>query len=105
MPRTAAPGLGEHYLFPLLRNDPQLAIGAGSPALTALAAIPTIPVDILTAIEGHLPEDRHINLDVGAAAITQRLVDHYSAHTRPTPQARPIFWSNSETGWLTPGSA
>ncbi|QUQ64616.1 tetratricopeptide repeat protein [Kutzneria sp. CA-103260] len=70
---TRWPHLGAKVLYPLLRADPSLALDAGSSALTALAGIDDIPDDVLEPIVRSLPEGRHIDLDVGAAAITLAL--------------------------------
>src|SRR5207248_1153272 len=40
------PHLGERFLYPLLRQDPQLAVDAGSAGLVALAGLPQIPLDV-----------------------------------------------------------
>jgi hypothetical protein len=68
------PHVGEKVLYPLLRTDPGLAIDAGGTALTALADINDIPGDVLRSIERLLPEGPHVDLDVGAAAVTGRFV-------------------------------
>jgi hypothetical protein len=44
--------LGPGQLYPLLRDDPQLAVDAGSAALIAVAGISGVPVPVLEAIEG-----------------------------------------------------
>jgi TPR repeat protein len=82
------PHVAERFLNPLLRRDPQLAIDAGSAALTALAAIRKLDLDVLEGIERLLPDDRNVDLDIGIAAITRRLTDHRLAQsTRPAQQA------------------
>lgn len=63
------PHLGVKVLCPLLRKDPAMAMEAGSAALTSVAAIGDLPDDVLTSIDQLLPPGRHIDLDVGAAAI------------------------------------
>jgi len=68
--------LGPRHLFPILTAQPQLAVRAGSPALVALAAVPDIDPAVLTAIDELLPDDSHVDLDVGAAAISTALIDH-----------------------------
>jgi tetratricopeptide (TPR) repeat protein len=75
------PHLREACLYPLLRNEPQLAVYSGAPALTALAGIDDIDIGVLEEIESWLPDDRHIDLDVGIAAIAQRLVPYRLART------------------------
>jgi amino acid transporter/tetratricopeptide (TPR) repeat protein len=74
---AAGPGRWPHVaaqLNTLLISDPALAIDAGSPALTALTE--AVDINVLEAIEPLLPARRHIDLDVGAAAIVSRLTRH-----------------------------
>ncbi|MFC8451613.1 tetratricopeptide repeat protein [Kitasatospora sp. NPDC057223] len=73
--------LGPQYLHPLLLTDPRLAVDAGSAALTILSGLPDI-VPVLEALEAHLPEGRHTDLDVGVAAVTARLTAHRLGLTR-----------------------
>lgn len=77
------PNLGETFLYPLLRRDPQLAVDAGSAALTTLAAVDQIAMDVLEAIERRFPaeRERNVDLDVGMAAVVRRLTDHRLAMT------------------------
>jgi tetratricopeptide (TPR) repeat protein len=75
------PHLGPSYLYPLLLGDPQLAVTAGSAALTALAAIPAVDPAVLAAVDAHFPPDRHTDLDPGIAAVTARLIPHRLAAT------------------------
>ncbi|WP_367129102.1 hypothetical protein [Saccharothrix sp. HUAS TT1] len=83
------PHIGDRTLYPLLRLDPGLAVEAGSAALAALAAIPGLPPDIFTAVDGHLPLDRHVDLDVGAAAIADVIVPYLLDHaTDPDMRAK-----------------
>ncbi|MQA24459.1 MAG: tetratricopeptide repeat protein, partial [Micromonosporaceae bacterium] len=75
------PHIAAGHLYPLLRDHPQLALAAGSAAVTALARLDpeddsdTGIIAVLEAIEPHLP-DRHIDLDIGSAEITERLAEH-----------------------------
>ena len=74
---AAAPGRWMHvstHLNTLLSNDPALAIAAGGAALTALAE--AVDMDVLEAIEAHLPSGGHIDLDPATAVITIRLHPH-----------------------------
>ncbi|MFI7026936.1 tetratricopeptide repeat protein, partial [Micromonospora sp. NPDC049900] len=83
------PHLGPTHLYPLLRNQPHLAITAGSATLTTLATIPDIDTDVLEAVEALLPQTRHVDLDVGGAALTTALIHHRLATTSdPVDHAR-----------------
>jgi tetratricopeptide (TPR) repeat protein len=76
------------HLSPVLTADPELAVDAGSAALTAIAAIPGLDLAVPEKIEPLLPVQRDVNLDVGVAAITQRLTEHRVAHQEaPGPKA------------------
>ncbi|MEU7476543.1 tetratricopeptide repeat protein [Lentzea sp. NPDC042327] len=58
----------------LLGERPQVAVHADSAALIALAEARHVDTDVLLAVEVHLPDDRQVDLDEGAAAVTERLV-------------------------------
>ncbi|MEU2358947.1 tetratricopeptide repeat protein [Streptomyces misionensis] len=73
------PHIGSGYLFPLLREDPHLAIAAGSAALTAVANLDEIEPDLLADIADHCPRNRHVELDVGIAALIKRLAPYLLA--------------------------
>ncbi|MFJ4585452.1 tetratricopeptide repeat protein [Streptomyces echinatus] len=75
------PHLGPCHLYPLLHTDPQLALTAGSTALTALAGLDDIDPALLEAIAAHFPDHRHADLDPGIAAVTARLAPYRLAHT------------------------
>ena len=64
------PHLGTRHLYPLLRQDPGLALRGGSTVLTTLADLPA-PVDLLAAIAAHFPDREQADLDVGIAAVTR----------------------------------
>ncbi len=82
------PHLGSGYLYPRLRRDPQLAVDAGSAALSLIASLPTITPQILAAIEARLPDGPDVDLAVGIAAVTKRLADHRLATRNPATRAR-----------------
>jgi tetratricopeptide (TPR) repeat protein len=67
------PHLPESQLLPLLRERPELAVQAGSPTLSALAAAPWMPAEVLSAIESVLPVDPPADLHAGIAALGERL--------------------------------
>jgi tetratricopeptide (TPR) repeat protein len=80
---AAAPDRWRHvaaHLNTVLANDPALAIDAGSAALTALTG--AVDISVLEAIEPLLPHGRHLDLDVGAAAVSTTLTGHRLAHTK-----------------------
>jgi tetratricopeptide (TPR) repeat protein len=90
------------YLNRVLAKDPALAIEAGSAALTALAE--TVDISVLEAIEPLLPSGRHVDLDVGAAAVSAALTGYRLARTTdPGRQAALLYsymWRLSNAGLL-----
>ncbi|GAA1613925.1 tetratricopeptide repeat protein [Actinoplanes couchii] len=68
-------------LYSLVRHRPDLVITAGGATLTRLAGIPDVDPEILEILESHLPADRHIDLDIAAAAITEKTVPYRLRHT------------------------
>ncbi|MFF0520902.1 tetratricopeptide repeat protein [Actinomadura nitritigenes] len=74
--------VAEHQVYPLLRDRPRLALEAGGTALASLAESTEVPVGLLEAIEPHVPGRRHVDLDVGIAALTRRLAAHRLATVR-----------------------
>lgn len=64
----------------LLHASPELAIAGGGVALPALAQLSDFDTGVLKAIMGLLP-DRNENLDVGHAALSQRLINESLATT------------------------
>ncbi len=83
------PHLGHGHLYPLLRQRPELAVTAGSPAICALAATGHIDPDTLAAVEAALPEHPAADLHPGAAALSLRLTPLRLADTDdPAQQAR-----------------
>jgi tetratricopeptide (TPR) repeat protein len=69
----------QRYLVPLLLERPQLALAAGGAPLVTLAGYGDF--ELLTALQAVLPEQRHVELDSGIAALTQRLTDYGLART------------------------
>jgi tetratricopeptide (TPR) repeat protein len=67
--------VARNHLGPLLREQPRLALSAGGAALITLAGIRHLDPAVLEAIEEHLPR-QHIDLDMGIAALTERLTEH-----------------------------
>ncbi|ULR48548.1 tetratricopeptide repeat protein [Streptomyces deccanensis] len=65
------PHVGHKLLFPLLRTSPELALEAGSAALTALAA--GAEPALLEQIEKLFPQWSDSDLDTGIASIVERL--------------------------------
>ncbi|WP_214416410.1 tetratricopeptide repeat protein [Sphaerisporangium fuscum] len=83
------PHLATTQLYPLLSAHPHLALHAGGAALAALAELETIDTTLLEAIESVLPAHRHIDLDIGIAAVADRLAKHRLAATDdPVTRAR-----------------
>ncbi|MGW3352965.1 tetratricopeptide repeat protein [Nonomuraea rubra] len=83
------PHLAGGQLYPLLNANPELALQAGGATLAALAALDGIDPGLLEGIAAVLPDHRHIDLDIGIAAVTTRLAGHrLAATTEPALQAR-----------------
>jgi len=82
------PHMARQRLYPLLLSNAKLMAAAGSAALTALSGLDDPPPDgdttifmVLEAVAAVLPRHPHVDLDVGTAALTKRLVDHKLAVT------------------------
>lgn len=94
------PHLGDKVLYPLLATDPTLALDGSSAALTALAGIKDLNVTALEgvaeAIKDRARYTRHVDLDVGIAALTQRLTEHHLA-TSEDPADRAYLYAS--LGW------
>ncbi|MFC9330689.1 hypothetical protein [Kitasatospora sp. NPDC057015] len=81
------PHVGAGHLFPLLRERPELAVEAGSSALSALAALPDAPLDVLEAVESRLPARDRTDLAPGVADLACALARRRLARTED-PAAR-----------------
>ncbi|PWR14768.1 hypothetical protein DKT69_14555 [Micromonospora sicca] len=82
------PHIAVDVLYPLIRRNPGLAIAAGGATLTRLADISDIDPAVLEALLPMLPANRHTDLDIAVAAITNHLTWHYLAHiTDPADRA------------------
>ncbi|MFD9590662.1 tetratricopeptide repeat protein [Streptomyces sp. NPDC059980] len=81
------PHIAERQLYPLLKEHPELALHAGGSALAALAGLKDLDVTVLETIEPHLPASRHTDLDVGIAAMSDRLARQRLISTRD-PETR-----------------
>jgi tetratricopeptide (TPR) repeat protein len=76
---AAAPGRWRHvagHLEAILGADPALAVEAGSSVLSAIAEVSDLDSSVFDEIERNLPSGRQIDLDVGMAAITARVVSN-----------------------------
>ncbi|WP_147449338.1 tetratricopeptide repeat protein [Actinomadura pelletieri] len=82
------PHIATTQLAPLLTEHPHLALSAGGATLAALADIDTLDITVLETIEAVLPEDSHVELNAGIAAVTQRLATHRLTTTDPAQRAR-----------------
>ncbi|GAA0986595.1 hypothetical protein GCM10009555_064340 [Acrocarpospora macrocephala] len=69
------PHIAATQLAPLLTTRPELILHAGGTVLARLAALPDIDTALLEKIEALLPASRHIDLDLGIAALSARLVE------------------------------
>ncbi|MEN3539803.1 tetratricopeptide repeat protein [Microbispora sp. ZYX-F-249] len=105
------PHLARRQLYPLLADAPHLAVHAGGAALARLAGLDDIDVRLLAAIEALLPGHRHIDLDIGAAALASRLAEErLAAATDPATRAHihdalavRLFYAGLHTRALTEG--
>ncbi|MEU8781137.1 ATP-binding protein [Streptomyces sp. NPDC048637] len=88
---AAAPGRWPHiagHLEKILRQDPSVAVAAGSAALTALAET-TLPASVLVSVEACFPEFGQLDLDAGIATFTARLVaERLPGTADPTERGR-----------------
>jgi tetratricopeptide (TPR) repeat protein len=64
--------LATQQLYPLICARPWLAVAAGGQALSGLAELPDIGLDVLRAVEQQFPSGQRVDLDVGIAAVTAR---------------------------------
>jgi tetratricopeptide (TPR) repeat protein len=74
--------LGPGYVYPLLLGDPRLAIDGGNPVLAGLTRLPDVTPGVLNSVHRRLPRGRNHNLDMGAAAVTQRWAEQRLARAR-----------------------
>jgi tetratricopeptide (TPR) repeat protein len=77
------PHLRNRQLTPLLLHRPGLAVAAGGVALLRLAELDGAMPPEMLLIEPHLPTTRHPDLDLGVAAVVERLVRHWLAGGEP----------------------
>ncbi|MFD9592006.1 hypothetical protein ACFWA9_04510 [Kitasatospora sp. NPDC059973] len=69
------PHVGPRCLFPLLDENPDLAVAAGAPALLALAELPSIADELLGEVLDRLPDPIPPDLVVAAAVLRIRLLE------------------------------
>ncbi|MFJ9953223.1 hypothetical protein [Kitasatospora sp. NPDC091207] len=82
------PHVGPAVLFPLLRRDPALAVRGGGAVLAALAALDSVDLDILEAVEP-LVSSRDVRVETGTAVLASRLATHrLEGAADPTERAR-----------------
>jgi tetratricopeptide (TPR) repeat protein len=101
------PHLAHDHLLPLLRRRPELAIHAGSPALSALAAAQVVPLDLLAAIDSALPDHPPADLRAGVAAITERLAAGLRGQTDDPARMAAVYlklgWRLFDSGRISDG--
>ena len=90
------PHVTARHIGPLLRRNPGLALTAGSAALTRLSDLPTLDLGVLEAIEPCLPDHAHIDLDLGSAAVFDRLIQHRLSRTAEPAERAALF---TQLGW------
>nr|BEK62896.1 hypothetical protein KPHV_01230 [Kitasatospora purpeofusca] len=79
------PHLVDRHLIPLLATWPGLAPAAGSAALSRLCDLGGLPDELLEMILRRMPRHRHVDLALGAAALTRRVVRHRLAEDGLSP--------------------
>ncbi len=96
------PHIATGVLYPLVRDHAELAIAAGGATLARMATLDDIDPATLTAIDALLPTDRHVDLDIAAAAVSAALTPHLLAtSTSPVELARHLAshtWRLSNAG-------
>lgn len=89
------PHVAQRQLYPLLREQPWLALAAGSGVMARLAELTDVDIGVLEAIEKaneqFFPNIRYIRLDSGIAAIAQRLTDHRLATIVDPPRRGQLY--------------
>jgi tetratricopeptide (TPR) repeat protein len=83
--------IAEQQLFPAVREQPVLMLLAGGTALAAFSELPTVPMDLLEAIEQILPTGRGSELAIGRAAVTERLSGFRLARAKSPVQQAVIY--------------
>ncbi|MBL7259774.1 hypothetical protein [Paractinoplanes lichenicola] len=101
------PHLATNQLVPVLRERPELAVRAGSAALSAIAGAPAMPLDVLAAIESAFPPEPPADLHAGIAAVTERLARELAGSTndpvRVGALALKLGWRLVESGRIRDG--
>jgi tetratricopeptide (TPR) repeat protein len=96
------PHVTSAYLDPVLNEQPGLAMAAGGRVLTVLAEI--APSALLERLEALLPDHRHVELDLAAAAITQRRANDVLPQTTDLAERAKLFdrlaWRLANAGLL-----
>jgi tetratricopeptide (TPR) repeat protein len=85
------PHIAEEQLFPIVREYPQMMLLAGGAAVVAFSELPTVPVDLLEAIERMLPAGRGTEFAIGRSAVTERLAKIRLAYTKDPAQQAAIY--------------
>lgn len=85
------PHIAQRQLYPLLREQPWLALAAGSAAMARLADLGDVDIGVLEAIEQLFPSHHYFGLYAGIAAVTQRLTDHRLATTTDPAQRGRLY--------------
>ena len=85
------PHIAQGQLYPLLREQPWLALAAGSVAMARLADLGDVDIGVLEAIEQLFPSHHYFGLYAGIAAVTQRLTDHRLAETTDPAQRGRLY--------------
>jgi hypothetical protein len=76
------PHVRSGHLYPLLRRDPRLALDGGSAALTGLAGLSDVTAQLLESVKREFSSARNSNLQVGMAAIAERVAPYELSRAR-----------------------
>ncbi|MET8612394.1 tetratricopeptide repeat protein [Streptomyces misionensis] len=99
------PHIVDRHLIPMLLHRPALARAAGGTTLSRLCDLDGLPDAVLEFVAPHLPEERHVDLDLGVAAVTRRIVRHRlrTGDLGPAEQAgllSHLAWRHGNAGLL-----
>lgn len=90
------PHVAQGHLYPLVRERPEVILGAGGSALASFSDLPSVPMEILEDIERLLPEGRSNDLAVGRAVLVERLSNYWLERTDNLAERAVIYTKLAE---------